>query len=275
MRACNHAARQSQADVLVFLNPDTVPHPGWLDALVKGLQHGDLATAKLLHLSDPSRIDAFGNDLHISGIPTCRAWGEPATNRADVEEVAAVSGACFALRRSVFEELGGFDERLFLYYEDDDLSLRARLAGFRCVAVPQAIVLHDHRPGLSPAKLHYLERNRLWSALKVYRSRTLLSLVPALFAAEVLTWGVALWLGPEHVRAKLAAWGDLLTWLRRLPAERRKTCRRISDRRVLSLHNYRVATAQMADGRLARAAGALATLGFVGPSMLAWTFADA
>jgi GT2 family glycosyltransferase len=246
--ACNHAARQSEADMLVFLNPDTMPLPGWLDGLLDGLRHADLVTAKLLHLSDPSRIDAFGNDLHISGIPTCRAWGEPSTSRTSVEDVAAVSGACFAIRRSLFEQLGGFDERLFLYYEDDDLSLRARLAGFRCIAVPHAIVLHDHRPGLSPAKLRYLERNRVWCLLKLYRWRTLASLLPVLLSAEVIAWGLAGALGPRHVLAKARAWMEVLLLLRVLACERGRVRRLVPDRDLIRLHGSWLPFRQVAAG---------------------------
>src|SRR5919204_388230 len=100
----------------------------------------------------------------------------------------AVRGACFAVPRPLFARLGGFDERLFLYFEDTDLSLRARLAGHRCLAVPGAVVVHDHRPGFSPAKLRYLERNRWWTLLKLYRVRTLLALAPVLGLSEVVAW---------------------------------------------------------------------------------------
>src|SRR5207244_686433 len=101
------------------------------------------------------------------------------------------SGACFVIPRALFERLGGFDEQLFLYYEDDDLSFRARLAGYTCVAVPAAEVLHDHAPGFSPEKLRYLERNRWWSLLKIYGAATILRLLPVLVLAEGIAWGMA------------------------------------------------------------------------------------
>lgn len=262
--ACNHAARQSQAEFLVFLNPDTVPRHGWLEALLRGLEQADLVTAKLLHLSDPSRIDAFGNDLHISGIPTCRAWGEPATSRSRVEDVAAVSGACFAIRRSVFEELGGFDERLFLYYEDDDLSLRARLAGLRCMATPDAIVLHDHRPGLSPAKMRYLERNRLLSLLVVLDVRTLVILSPILLATELIIWLFALFSGPSHLAAKLRASVQVVGSIEAIRARRAivQATRNVSDGRLLSLHGATLSLAQLTRGRLGWIAERVAGVAF-------------
>lgn len=265
--ACNLGARLSRAETLVFLNPDTEPQPGWLDALLRALQSGPnmgLVTAKLLLASAPERIDAFGNDLHISGIPTCHGWGEPAGQHAALEEVAAVSGACFAVRRDLFTALGGFDERFFLYYEDDDLSLRARLAGWRCIGVPDAHVVHDHRPGVSPAKLRYLERNRWWSLLKLYQWPTLLALLPVLLGAELIAWGLACRSGPRHMAAKAQAWLDLVAWLPALPAARAaaRPHRRLTDAALLRLHGPRLPFAQVDPGALARLTEVLAHRAF-------------
>src|SRR5205823_13298491 len=133
---------------------------------------------------------------------------------------------------------GGFDERLFLYYEDDDLSVRARLAGFSCIAVPDAVVLHDHTPGFSPQKLYYLERNRYWSLLKVYRWRTLVALIPVLIGGELLAWALAVRSGPRHVAAKARAWFDVFRWSPALGGARAqvRACRRVTAPRVMGLH---------------------------------------
>lgn len=258
--ACNQAAHISQADILVFLNPDTEPRHGWLDPLLAGTVEG-LTTPKILLRDRPACVDTFGHEVHISGLAVCHGWGQPAAAYRKNEYVAAVSGACFAISRAVFTHLGGFDERLFLYYEDDDLSLRARLAGFACVAVADAEVMHDHRPGFSAEKLRYLERNRLWVTLKIYGWTTLLQLTPALLGAEAMGWGLALISGPRHVVAKAQAWYDLVRWLPSLPTERRGVERRLADRALLRLHHPTVSFAQVSDGawvsRAERWAGAV------------------
>jgi GT2 family glycosyltransferase len=103
--AHNLGASIARGEYLVILNPDTRPLPGWLDALLDGLTRAPgpaLATAKLLLATTPDRVDAFGNDVHLSGITTCHGWREPASVFRQVEEVAAVSGACFALARALF-----------------------------------------------------------------------------------------------------------------------------------------------------------------------------
>jgi hypothetical protein len=173
----------------------------------------------------------------------------------------------------LFWQLDGFDERLFMYYEDDDLSLRARMAGYRCIAVPEAVVLHDHVRGISAAKLRYLERNRWWTMLKLFRWRTLAGLTPVLAGGEVMAWGMALRGGPWHVLAKLRGWAELLSWLPVLRRERQRVRRQVSDREVLAAHGARLPFRQVADGALARRAEDLAAAAFAGGRALADRFA--
>jgi GT2 family glycosyltransferase len=262
--ANNLAARRAAGDYLVFLNPDTRPYTGWLDALIAPIAPivgragggAGLTTAKLLLASTPDLVDTFGNDVHLSGITPCRGWRAPAARLTGPETVSAVSGACFAISRALFLRLGGFDARLFLYYEDTDLSLRARLAGERILAVPDALVLHDHAPGFSPAKLRYLERNRWWTLLKLLQPRTLCALLPVLLLAEALAWGMALASGPRHVLAKARSWLDLLAWLPSLPAARAAAARTrcVRDADLLRLHGTRLSFAQTGSGPLYAAA---------------------
>ena len=265
--ANNLGATRATGDVLVFLNPDTAPRPGWLEALLDALAQAAgpaLATPMLLLARDPLRVDTLGNDVHVSGITPSRRWGAPAASARGTEEVAAVSGACFAIPRSLFWKLGGFDDRYFLYYEDTDLSLRARLVGARCLAVANAQVLHDHSPGFPPAKLRYLERNRYWTLLKLLDWRTFAALLPALALGELLAWALAWREGKAHLRAKAQAWCDVLGWLPDLPASRRQArrYRRLSDRALLEQHSTRLPFAQALAGSLARRSEALMALAF-------------
>lgn len=252
----NLAARSARGRALVFLGVDAYPRAGWLDALVGALDQtgGDaLVGARTLLARTPERVDALGLDVHVSGIPASREWGRRVPAGVAVEEVPSISGTCFAIDRGLYEKLGGFDERLFLYWEDIDLALRARLAGHPCLVTPRAEVLHDHRPGTPPAKLFYLERNRIWGILKLYRWRTIAGLLPVLAVAEVLTWAFALASGPAHVAAKVHAWADVVRWLPDLAAARSRAARtrRLSDRDLLRLHSTRLPLTQIGSGPLA------------------------
>jgi len=272
--ANNLGVTVSRADYVVFLNPDTVPQSGWLDSLLAGLSPdgGTFTTPKILLASDPRRIDTFGNEVHISGLTTCRGWDEPTGTYVHPEEVSAVSGACFAVPRRLFLQLGGFDTRMFLYFEDTELSLRARLAGCRCMAIPDARVLHDHRPGFSAAKLRYLERNRYWTLLKLYRWSTLACLTPVLVLAEGVAWAMAVRSGWQHVVAKAMAWVDLFRWLPDLGRARREASRlrTVSDRALLRLHSTRLRFAQVDQSLMTQAGERLTFAAFAGGRSLTY-----
>lgn len=165
---------------------------------------------------------------------------------AEVEEVASVSGAAFAVRKDVFEKLGGFDADFFLYMEDVDLSLRARLAGYRVLYVPCSVVYHNYALHFGPQKTLYQERNRYFVLLKSLRWRTLLALLPALLLAEVVTWGFVLLrdrrypFNKFHAYALVVAhWNDIMKKRRRVQA-----LRQLSDRDLIAQCAHQLAYEQ-------------------------------
>jgi GT2 family glycosyltransferase len=249
----NLAARQARGEILAFLNPDTVVESGWLEALAAALESSaGLVTAQIRLLDDPDQINTCGNDVHLTGLTLCRGMGADVKAFAEPVEVSAVSGAAFALQRNLFETLGGFDESFFLYMEDTDLSLRARLAGYRCRYVPGSVVYHDYRLRFGPQKTYYQERNRLLMLFKTYRLRTLLVLLPALCLAEVITWAFVLLREPRRLGNKLRAYAWILSHWRQVVGVRRQTqaLRRVSDRALLAQSTHRLDYAQVG-GRLA------------------------
>jgi GT2 family glycosyltransferase len=129
--------------------------------------------------------------------------------------VASISGACFAVRRELWQRLGGFDDEYFAYHEDVDLSLRCWLSGRTVRYVPAAVAFHHYAFSRHAQKMYLLERNRLITWLTVLERRTLLLLVPALLLAEV---GTALLAARQGwLRHKVRAWWWLVRrtgWLR-------------------------------------------------------------
>jgi GT2 family glycosyltransferase len=236
--ASNRGVRSCPAEYLAIMNQDVVSTAGWIDRLVSALDEAPmaaLATPKILVKDEPSRVNACGNTPHYTGITWCHGYGRPSGDFGQREDVAAVSGAAFVMRRTVFEELGGFDPDFFLYLEDTDLSLRAALAGYRCLLVPDAVVLHDFEPRFSADKLFFLERNRHAMLVKLYRWRTLLVLMPALLLTEVAVWGYAVLGGRRHLWAKVRACAWVLVHLRAILRARRQTqaTRRLPDQTLL------------------------------------------
>ncbi|HEX9118099.1 MAG TPA: glycosyltransferase family 2 protein [Anaerolineae bacterium] len=253
----NQAAAVARGAFLAFVNPDTRVEAGWLEALLAALEadpSAGLATSRILMLADPGRINTCGNNTHCSGLTMCRGAGCDSQYYDRPGEVSAVSGAAFAMRRDLFEALGGFDPRFFLYMEDTDLSLRARLAGYTCLYVPSSVVYHDYKLRFGPNKTFYQERNRYLMLLKLYRWPTLLALLPTYVLAEIVTWGFVL--TRDHGRAgnKLRGYAWVPRHWREIMASRRtvQALRRSPDRALLARCTAALPYEQTGGGLIAR-----------------------
>ena len=168
----NAGARTARGALLAFLNNDTVVEPEWLMRLHGALNaHPEfaMATSRLVFLDDPSIVDSAGDGYLRAGGAFKHGYGGPADHALTSREVFGACGGAFLIRRSVYEALGGFDERFFMVYEDVDLSYRARLLGHRCWYAADAVVRHAGSATLgvaSPAAVFYGQRNLEWTWLK-------------------------------------------------------------------------------------------------------------
>jgi GT2 family glycosyltransferase len=185
--AINQAWRASSAPYLATLNDDAAPDPGWLDALVRALESRPDAgmCASAVRLYGERRLDSAGMLVARDGSSKQRGHGRPPEDFPVLEEALFPSGSAALYRRSLLEEIGGFDESFFLYCEDTDLGLRARWAGWKCLCAPDAVVEHhySHSAGrASPLKAYYVERNRLFVLVKNFPAGMLLAAPPAAIA---------------------------------------------------------------------------------------------
>lgn len=256
--ANNIAARLTDSEYLVFLNPDTVPLSGWLERLIAALQEQPLVglvTPKILLLTEPG-INTCGNTIHITGISMCRGVRAHASEFAVGDNVTAISGACFAMRRSLFLELGGFDETFFMYMEDTDISLRARLLGYEIAYVADSVIKHDYLLKFNESKIFLQERNRYLALLKALKWQTLAILLPALVMAEVVVWGFVLFRERAGILQKIKAYWWIAGHWKEAMQKRRATQkqRRVEDRRLLPALVWHLDVRQLGDTLLARRA---------------------
>ena len=145
--ACNDGASLARGDYLVFLNNDTVPQPGWMDALLATFEQNanvGLVGAKLVY--PDGRLQEAGGVVFADG----SGWNYGRNESPDdcrfayVRDADYCSGAAIAIPRNLFERLGGFDTRYApAYYEDTDLAFAVRAAGLRVVYQPASVVVHD------------------------------------------------------------------------------------------------------------------------------------
>ncbi|HEY0318564.1 MAG TPA: glycosyltransferase [Solirubrobacterales bacterium] len=221
--ACNAGAAAASGDLLVILNPDAAPLPGFGAAIRRPWLQGRgwAAWQALVAEAGGERVNSWGNPVHFTGIVWAGGHGRPVAEAPRAGEVVALSGACMAIPLRTWREVGGFAERFFLYHEDVDLSIRLRMRGGTLGIEPAAVVAHDYDFGSSrDHKWRWLERNRLAFVVRDYPAPLLVLLAPALLATELALLVVSARAG--WGRQKLTADLEALRWLPRLLRERRR-----------------------------------------------------
>jgi len=194
----NLGIRATDTAYVATLNNDTEVDPNWLSELVRAMESDPrigMCASKMLFFDDRTLIDSAGVSMDAAGVAWDRQGGERDHDQqsAPVEVFGACAGAAL-YRRSMLDQIAlpppsqdgqpqFFDEDFFIYLEDVDLAWRAQLAGWRCLYVPTARVLHVHSATMqegSPFKNYLLGRNRLWTLIKNYPTSQLLRALPAI-----------------------------------------------------------------------------------------------
>ncbi|NUT54145.1 MAG: glycosyltransferase [Saccharothrix sp.] len=189
---CNLGVRHARGPVVAFLNNDARPHPQWLREAVRELRAEPSvgAVASKVLDWDGRAIDFVDGGLTWFGMGYKRHAGEPDDGRHDQpRDVLFGTGSALVVRTAVFRELGGFDERFFMFYEDVDLGWRMNLRGWRVRYVPTSLTYHKHHASMSEVdtsrELYLLERNALAALYKNFSDETLAKALPAALALVV------------------------------------------------------------------------------------------
>lgn len=214
---CVRGAGEAAGDYLAFVNSDAVPAPDALSLLAAVASEPGVGLAMgSIRLADtPDVINTAGNPLHFTGLSWAGGYGEPTSRHAQRRPVIGGSGCCFVMRRSLWEETGGFAEEYFAYHEDAELSLRLWQRGLTVEYVPDAVVLHHYEFSRNENKFYLIERNRAIMVLTTYQRRSLVVLAPMLLLTEVLMLCAAI--GNRWGGAKVRGWHWLWQhrgWLR-------------------------------------------------------------
>jgi N-acetylglucosaminyl-diphospho-decaprenol L-rhamnosyltransferase len=232
--ACNAGAAAASGELLVILNPDAVPLPGFCEAIRRPWieERGWAGWMGLVACENGQRVNTSGNPVHYTGFAWAGDHGKPLPQDPDPREIPSASGACLALPVATFRDLGGFPEPYFLYHEDVDLSMRLRLEGAAIGVEPAALVDHEYEFAAGAAKWRWMERNRWAFIVRVYPAPLLVLLAPALLLTELALIPVSIAGG--WGRQKLLA---NLDGIRRLPWALR-TRRDIQRRRTISAADF-------------------------------------
>ena len=215
--ACNRGMLAAHGDFFIFMNPDVLVTPPWLTVLRRNMaEHPDAA------ISCPSTLYPH----------------ETRSSATGVANTAAVPGCALMLRRTAWEQIGGFDEAMFLYWEDTELCWRAWLLGWRVLEDLEAVVYHERGGSTGGGRWEAeVAKNALYAHLKLRRWRAVVGFALRLLAKTGLRLG-------RGQTALLGAWW----WnLRHLPATlrsrrtilRQRRANRTQIERLIALHTER------------------------------------
>ena len=188
----NLGVSRSSGEFVAFLNNDARPDPAWISAAVAafGTSSSIGAVASRVLDWDGELVDYIGSAMTWYGQGYKPFTGERPPALGDEErDVLFGTGSAMFVRRSVFRQLGGFDERYFMFFEDVDLGWRLNLLGLRFRYAPASLAFHKHHASMASFgehKEHYLlERNALFTLYKNASDETLREALPAAMALAV------------------------------------------------------------------------------------------
>lgn len=177
------AALDQECDYIFVLNPDTTITPDTIQVMLDKSEKlkADVINPKI-YFSDSNILWFAGKTFDWANVlGTHRGVDEEDTGKYNKDmEMEDLTGAAIFARREVFEKVGLFDERFFLYYEDTDLAMRIKDAGFSIWYVPQAVVYHKNAQTTgvgSPLQDYFIIRNRMLLASKYLPMRTRFALL--------------------------------------------------------------------------------------------------
>lgn len=171
--ANNIGARLARGRWLALLNADAFPEPDWLEKLLQTAEANSefsFFSSRQVQAGRPELLDGAGDVYHISGLAWRHYYNLPSGQYGhQTEDVFSACGAAALYLREDFLNAGGFDEDYFSYFEDVDLGFRLRLAGKRCLYVPDAVVHHVGSASTgkrSDFSVYYGYRNLIWTFFK-------------------------------------------------------------------------------------------------------------
>ncbi len=218
-RGNNLAAKAASGEWIALLNPDARAEPDWLATLVQACHdHPQVAHfASAQYAAElPGTLDGAGDNYLLFGIPWRGGFGRPVSDLPEKGWCFSPCGAGAFLRKDVFDQLGGFDERFFCFCEDVDLGFRMQRMGLDCLFLPDAVI--HHVGGALSSKVNEFAmfhgtRNRLWTYFKNMPPVLLWLTLPGHIALTLAILGRGLMTGNapaawRGLKAAIKGWGE-------------------------------------------------------------------
>jgi GT2 family glycosyltransferase len=190
--AVSEGIGRSKSEWIALLNDDALAEPQlFASMLAAGKSASDIGSvaAQMRFFDRPELLNSAGIEVDRLGVAYDRLLGEPVSkSESEPTEVFGASGGAAMYRRTMLDEIGGFDESFFAYLEDVDVAWRARMRGWRCLYAPAAIVMHHHSATLghgSGRKYFLVGRNRVRLLAKNASTAQLRRYMPWILAQDL------------------------------------------------------------------------------------------
>jgi GT2 family glycosyltransferase len=244
----NVAIRKALAenfDYLMLINQDTISEPDFLKKLVAAAESGKQIAAvqpRIMLYPEKDKVNSLGNSIHYLGFGFSSGGYQKFANNLEPKEIAYASGAAVLFKKEALEKVGLFDPDFFMYHEDLDLGWRLRMAGYKILVVPSAVIFHKYQFSKSIQKYYFMERNRLICLLENYKLATLVLIFPAWLVMEIGLFLFSLKSG--FWREKLRVYGyffKLNVWRKILRIRRfRRTIRAREDKEIVKFFTGKI-----------------------------------
>jgi len=232
----NSGIRVANGEYIFTLNNDTIADPHMLEEIIRPMQmDSSVGVCGSKMLLQDGRINSTAICISRSGAAWDRGMEEVDKGQYDKQE--EVFGACAGAalyRRSMLDEIGLFDEDFFLYTEDVDLAFRSRLAGWRCMYVPSARVVHIHGGTAGPGSetaVYFLNRNLLWYIIKNFPPLVLLLSMPWILVRNCCD--IPYYLLRKRFRSIIKSKIDAVRGLRTMLKKRKTIKKKVTDKEIL------------------------------------------
>ncbi len=248
--AVNKGFQEAKGDYFIFLNNDLALQSDCirqLGALLDSDPTVGAAIPKILYYSttendsskEEARINSYGVLVNYTGVACPNMIDQ--LDQPGLPLTESACGGIFMLPREVYEKVGGFDEDLFLYHEDHDLSWRIRMMGWRLMVTPDSICSHHYNFNKGVLKFYQSEKNRLHILLKNFESKTLWLIAPAVLLVEASQIVHSLFHGWFFM--KLKSYCEIAANFLKISRKRRKiqSTRKVADKEIVKLYQETIA----------------------------------
>lgn len=242
-------AQEYNCNYFFLLNMDTKVDPNFLKYAFEAYQTDKqigLLQSRLMLYEKPELINSLGNAMHYLGFGYCTAYEKPFTKAPEIMEIPYASGAALMLSQEVFEKIGEFNPEFFMYHDDMEWGIKARLQGYKNVIATKSVVFHKYEFSRSIDKYYWMERNRILLWLMTLKLWTLVLILPMFIITELGLLLLAIKGGWFYKKVDAYSWffhaknwEKVCRWRKQIQGRRQISDRELSQSLTAELTDYK------------------------------------